>query len=251
MFAEERKSRIAQMIKEGKSVKVNELAKMFGVSESTIRRDLNELESLGIVRRTHGGAVNSFATSFELSFSEKEDRFAKEKEYIGRIAARYIKDGDTVILDSGTTTQYIARNITAKNVVIITNSVNIANELSSREDIEVIVTGGVIRSKTKALVGDIAQNTLKQFRCDKAFVAANAVSAQFGVTTPTHVEAAVKRTMIESAKEVFLVADSSKFGQVAFALICPVGRLDYIITDRMDEKQKEEFKALGVEVITE
>ncbi|WP_039766677.1 DeoR/GlpR family DNA-binding transcription regulator [Caldicellulosiruptor sp. F32] len=251
MFAEERKSKIAQMIKEGKSVKVNELAKLFGVSESTIRRDLNELESLGIVKRTHGGAVNNFATTFELSFAEKEDRFAKEKEYIGKLAAKYIEDGDTIILDSGTTTQYIARNITAKNVIVITNSVNIANELSNREDIEVIVTGGVIRSKTKALVGDITQSTLKQFRCDKAFIAANGVSIEFGVTTPTHLEAAVKRTMIENAKEVFLVADSSKFGQVTFALICPVDRLNYIITDKMDEKQKQEFKALEVEVITE
>jgi len=230
MFAEERKSKIAQMIKEGKSVKVNELAKLFGVSESTIRRDLNELESLGIVKRTHGGAVNNFATTFELSFAEKEDRFAKEKEYIGKLAAKYIEDGDTIILDSGTTTQYIARNIKAKNVIVITNSVNIANELSNREDIEVIVTGGVIRSKTKALVGDITQSTLKQFRCDKAFIAANGVSIEFGVTTPTHLEAAVKRTMIENAKEVFLVADSSKFGQVTFALICPVDRLNYIIT---------------------
>ncbi|QAV33194.1 transcriptional regulator, DeoR family [Fervidobacterium changbaicum] len=251
MFAEERKSKIARIIKEGKSVRVNELAKLFGVSESTIRRDLNELESLGIIKRTHGGAINSFAATFELSFAEKQDRFAKEKEYIGKLAARYIEDGDTIILDSGTTTQYIARSITAKNVTVITNSVTIAYELSNREDIEVIMTGGVIRSKTKALIGDIAQNTLKQFRCNKAFIAANGISLEFGVTTPTYLEAAVKRTMIENAKKVFLVADSSKFGQVSFALICPIERLDYIVTDKMDESQKKEFRALGVEVITE
>lgn len=114
MFAEERKSRIAQMIKSGQSVKVSELAKLFGVSESTIRRDLAELEALGIIKRTHGGAVNNFITSFEPSFAEKEDKFAKEKEYIGKLAASFIHDGDTIILDSGTTTQYIARNITDK-----------------------------------------------------------------------------------------------------------------------------------------
>jgi len=250
MFAEERKSKIAQMIKSGQSVKVSELAKLFGVSESTIRRDLAELETLGVIKRTHGGAVNNFLTSFEPSFAEKEDKFAKEKEYIGKLAASFIHDGDTIILDSGTTTQYIARNINAKNITIITNSVNIAYELSNNDNLEVIVTGGVIRTKTKALVGDITQSILRQFRVDKAFVAANGVSIEFGVTTPSHVEAAIKRAMIENAKEVFLVADSSKFGQVTFSLICPVQRFDYIITDKMDEEQKSEYEKLGVKVIT-
>lgn len=112
------------------------------------------------------------------------------------------------------------------------------------------MTGGVIRTKTKALVGDITQSVLRQFRVDKAFVAANGVSIEFGVTTPSHVEAAIKRAMIENAKEVFLVADSSKFGQVTFSLICPVERLDYIITDKMDDRQRAEYEKLSVKVIT-
>lgn len=251
MFAEERKNKIAEMIKSGQSVKVSDLAKMFKVSESTIRRDLNELETMGAIIRTHGGAVNSINTNFEPSFIEKQDRYLFEKDYIGKVAAKLIKDGDTIILDAGTTTQYIARYITAKNVTIITNSVNLASELSNRDDIEVIVTGGIIRPKTKAMVGFIAENTLRQFRVDKAFVGANGVSIKYGVTTPSSMEASVKRAMMENAKEVFLAVDSSKFDEVTFSLICPVSRLNYIITNQIDDEERIKFKKLGVEVITE
>jgi len=250
MFAEERKGKITEMIKNGKSVRVSELAKQFGVSESTIRRDLADLETIGMIKRTHGGAVDNFVTSFEPSFAEKEDKYAKEKEYIGKLAASFIKDGDTIILDSGTTTKYIVPNITAKNVTIITNSLNIAYELSNNSNFEVIVTGGLLRTRTQALVGDIAQGTLRQFRVDKAFIGANGVSLRFGVTTPNVVEAATKRAMMENAKEIFLVIDSSKFDQVSFALICPVNTIDYIVTDRIEESEKVQYEKIGVRIVT-
>lgn len=250
MFAEERKGKITEMIKSGKSVRVSDLAQQFGVSESTIRRDLADLEAVGMVKRTHGGAVDNFATSFEPSFAEKEDKYAKEKEYIGKIAASFIKDGDTIILDSGTTTKYIVPNITAKNVTIITNSLNIAYELSNNSNFEVIVTGGLLRTRTQALVGDIAQSTLRQFRVDKAFIGANGVSLRFGVTTPNVIEAATKRVMMENAREIFLVIDSSKFDQVSFSLICPVNAIDYIVTNRIEESEKAQYEKLGVRIIT-
>ena len=250
MFAEERKGKITEMIKNGKSVRVSELAKQFGVSESTIRRDLADLETIGMIKRTHGGAVDNFVTSFEPSFAEKEDKYAKEKEYIGKLAASFIKDGDTIILDSGTTTKYIVPNITAKNVTIITNSLNIAYELSNNSNFEVIVTGGLLRTRTQALVGDIAQGTLRQFRVDKAFIGANGVSLRFGVTTPNVVEAATKRAMMENAKEIFLVIDSSKFDQVSFALTCPVNTIDYIVTDRIEESEKVQYEKIGVRIVT-
>ncbi|KRQ86158.1 HTH-type transcriptional repressor GlcR [Caloramator mitchellensis] len=251
MFAEERKNKIAEMIKSGQSVKVSELAKTFNVSESTIRRDLNELETMGTIIRTHGGAVNTLNTNFEPSFIEKQDKYLFEKDYIGKIAAKLIKDGDTIILDAGTTTQYIARYITAKNITIITNSVNLASELSNRDDIEVIVTGGTIRPKTKAMVGFVAENTLRQFRVDKAFIGANGVSIKYGVTTPNSQEANVKKAMIENAKEVCLVVDNSKFNEVTFSLICPVSRINYIVTNQIEDDEKNKLSRLGVEVITE
>ncbi len=250
MFAEERKSKITEMIKNGKSVRVSELAKQFGVSESTIRRDLTNLETIGMIKRTHGGAVDNFVTSFEPSFAEKEDKYAKEKERVGKLAASFIKDGDTIILDSGTTTKYIVPNITAKNVTIITNSLNIAYELSNNSNFEVIVTGGLLRTRTRALVGDIAQGTLRQFRVDKAFIGANGVSLRFGVTTPNVIEAATKRAMMENAREIFLVIDSSKFDQVSFSLICPVNTIDYIVTDRIEESERVQYEKIGVRIIT-
>ncbi|HQO06314.1 MAG TPA: DeoR family transcriptional regulator, partial [Fervidobacterium sp.] len=162
----------------------------------------------------------------------------------------FIKDGDTIILDSGTTTKYIVPNITAKNVTIITNSLNIAYELSNNSNFEVIVTGGLLRTRTQALVGDIAQGTLRQFRVDKAFIGANGVSLRFGVTTPNVIEAATKRAMMENAKEIFLVIDSSKFDQVSFSLICPVNTIDYIVTDRIEESERVQYEKIGVRIIT-
>jgi len=135
-------------------------------------------------------------------------------------------------------------------VTIITNSVNIANDLSNNDNFEVIVTGGIIRTKTKALVGDIAQMVLRQFRVDKAFIGANGVSIKYGVTTPSLIEAMIKRTMIEISKERFLVVDSSKFDQVTFSFICSVEDLDYIITDSISEDQKREYEKLGINIIT-
>ena len=249
MFAEERRFKIAQIIQSGQSVKVAELSRTFEVSEATIRRDLVELENSGHIVRTHGGAVGSITTNFEPSFSEKQERHLEEKEYIGKIAASYINDGETVILDSGTTTQFIAKYITAKNITIITNSTNLANELSHRQDIEVIITGGSVRPLTRAMVGPIAEATLRQFRVDKAFVGANGISIKSGVTTPNYMEACTKRAMVEVAKEVFLAADSSKFGEISFSLIAQVSKFNYIITDKMPEDVRF-YRDLGVEIVT-
>ncbi|MCX7694378.1 MAG: DeoR/GlpR family DNA-binding transcription regulator [Caloramator sp.] len=248
MFAEERKAKILEMINSGNSVRVSELSKLFNVSEATIRRDLIELEQAGCIVRTHGGAVSNTSTNFEPSFKEKQDKFLKEKEQIAKKAASLIEDGDTVTIDSGTTTQFISKYINAKAVTVVTNSVNLADELSDREDIEVIVTGGLLRTKTKAMVGPVAEETLKKLKVDKLFLGANGVSIKSGVTTPNIVEANTKRVMIEGAKEVYLLIDSSKFDEVNFSLICPVSKIDYIITDKLP-KDYEKYQHLGIKFI--
>lgn len=252
MFAEERKIKIAEIIKQGKSVKVSQLAKMFSVSESTIRRDLNELGNWGIIVRTHGGAVGTNINKFEASFLQKQDEHSKEKELIGRLAASIINNGDTIILDSGTTTQYIARFMCAKNVTVITNSIPLSYDLSNRDDIKVITTGGVIRPNTKATVGPIAERTIKEFRVDKAFIGANGISLTSGITTPKLSEANVKRVMMSVANKVYIVADDSKFGKVFFSVICPVKDVDYIITNKKFHKnQIKSYEKMGVEIITD
>jgi len=251
MFAEERRLKIAEIINRGDSVKVSQLAKKFNVSESTIRRDLDELEKSGVILRTHGGAVSKGINRLEATFIEKQDKYAEEKDKIGKIAAEEIKDGDTIILDSGTTTWHVPKYIEAKNITIITNSIALAYELSNRNDIKVINTGGFIRSNTKAQVGPIAERTIKQFRVDKVFLGANGVSLKFGITTPTLEEASVKQSMIDVANKVYLLVDESKFEQVYFSWICDLNDIDYLVTNK--ERPLEEmdyYKNIGVKVLS-
>lgn len=240
MFAEERRLKIAEIINRGDSVKVGELSREFGVSESTIRRDLNELERFGLIMRTHGGAVSTQINKLEATFVEKQDKYSNEKEKIGKIAAEQIKGGDTIILDSGTTTWYLSKFINAKNITIITNSIALANELSNRDDIQLINTGGITRSNTKAQVGSITERTIKQFRVDKAFLGANGISLKSGITTPTLQEAGVKQAMMDVADRVYMLVDESKFEQVYFSWICDIKDIDYMITNK--ERPKEEMK---------
>lgn len=143
MFAEERQQKILELLEKNSSTKVKELARMFDVSESTIRRDLQDMEEKGLLKRTHGGAVRIKKMIFEPTFKEKEDKSQKEKLIIAKTAASLIEDNDTIILDSGTTTLGIARCLEAKDITVITNSIDIASELSERDDIELVITGGL------------------------------------------------------------------------------------------------------------
>lgn len=251
MFAEERQEKIAELLKEKSSIKVNELSNIFNVSESTIRRDLQEMEAKGLLTRTHGGAVEVKKTNFEPTFEEKEDKKHDEKSDIGKLAASLIEDGDTIILDSGTTTLEIAKHINAKNITIITNSIDIASELSNKEDVELIVTGGTLRKVTRAMVGYLTESSLRNFRVDKAFIGSNGISLEEGITTPNFTEAQSKKAMINVANKVFIAADSSKFNNVSFSVISPIRAVTAIITSSdLDETIIKEYQDAGVEVIT-
>lgn len=250
MFAEERQDKIMQKLNESSSLKVIELAEKFNVSESTIRRDLQEMEEKGMLIRTHGGAVGKSATSFEPSFEEKQTERHAEKVGIGSIAASMIEDGDTIILDSGTTSLEIARHITSKDITVITNSIDIAYELSQKDNVEVIVAGGNIRKNTRAMVGYITERALNNFRVDKAFIGANGISIDDGITTPNFVEAQTKKAMISVANKVIICADSSKFNKVCFSVICPLRMVSAIITsDDLDESIIKEYKDSGAEIL--
>lgn len=250
MFAEERQEKIMQMLSKTSSLKVTELADSFNVSESTIRRDLQEMELNGMLTRTHGGAVVKSRTSFEPSFKEKEMEKHDEKVGIGAIAASMIEDGDTIILDSGTTSLEIARHITSHNITVITNSIDIASELSVRDDIELIVAGGNLRKNTRAMVGHITEHILNNFRVDKAFIGANGISIEEGITTPNFIEAQTKKAMINVANRVIISADSSKFNKVCFSVICPLRAVSTIITSSdLDESIIKEYKDSGVEIL--
>lgn len=230
MFAEERKREILRLLEIYKKVKTLELSQLFSVSEPTIRRDINELEELGLLVRTHGGAIATEAVEEEPSFTDKIDRFSLEKNEIGRMAASLIKDNDTVVLDSGTTAVAIARSIKAKNVTVITNSLDVAAVLEDNQDIELFMTGGQIRWNTRAMVGALAEKALSALRVNLAFVGVNGFDEK-GFTTPNMIEAQTKRKMIEIADRAFIVTDSSKYGKTQFCLISELEGISGIISD--------------------
>ncbi|WP_416176157.1 DeoR/GlpR family DNA-binding transcription regulator [Clostridium sp.] len=250
MFAEERQNKILKLLKEQGSLKVVTLTELFNVSESTIRRDLQEMDEKGLLSRTHGGAVSLQSTSFEPSFKEKEIEGHDEKVAIAKLAASMIKDGDTILLDSGTTTLEIAKHITAHKVTVITNSIDISSVLSNNENIDLIVTGGSMRFTTRAMVGPITENVLKNFRVDKAFIGTNGISIEEGITTPNFIEAQTKKTMMNVSNNVIVVADSSKFNKVSFSIISPLKSISSIITSGdLDGETLKNFEDAGVEII--
>lgn len=235
MFAEERKREILRLISQQKKVKTLELSQIFSVSEPTIRRDINELEEQGLLIRTHGGALALDHTEVEASYSEKKDRFSCEKEEIGILAAALIKDHDTVLLDSGTTTLAIAKALKARQITVLTNSLDIAVALEEKPEVDIVVLGGQMRWNTRALVGPIPEKVLEGFRVNLAFVGANGFNEK-GFMTPNLVEAQTKRKMIEIADRAFVVADSHKYGKTQLCVIATLDQVSGIISDhRLDE----------------
>lgn len=230
MFAEERKTEILQLIESGKPVKVGMLSQRFEVSESTIRRDLQELEDAGLLQRTHGGAI-SVQSSFELSYQEKEIRYMEEKQKIAKAAAELVKEGETVFLDTGTTTLQIAYALRGKAITVATNNMDLAQVFIDDPKVEVVVLGGIFRKSTRSLVGYLTNEMLSRLHFDKVFLAANAVDPEFGVTTPNLNEAETKRHMVRAGKEVILVVDHSKLWEKALCQICSMSEVNLLLTD--------------------
>ena len=231
LFAEQRKQKILELLNRDQSVRVAGLCVLFQASPASIRRDLQELQEAGLLVRTHGGAVNKRTAAFEPSLAEKQDCRQPEKAAIARLAVDLIQEGDTVMLDAGSTTLEIARLLRQTlGIRVLTNALNIALELVSA-DVDVTLTGGTLRRKTQSLVGPIAENVLAGLHVDKLFLATNGLDLKKGLTTPNVSEAQTKRAMIASAREVIVVADHSKFGCVAFSQICPLDKVHHLITD--------------------
>ena len=249
MFAEERKAEILQLMESGKPVKVGDLSQRFEVSESTIRRDLQELENSGLIQRTHGGAI-SVQSTFELSYQEKEIRFYDEKQKIAKAAAELVKDGETVFLDAGTTTLQIAYALRGKPITVATNGMDIAQVFVEDSQVEVIVLGGSLRKNTRSLVGFLTNEMLTRLHFDKVFLAANAVDPELGVSTPNLIEAETKRHMVKAGKEVILVVDHSKLWEKAMCKICSLSEINLLLTD--DGLEAADVKRLSqyVQVLT-
>jgi DeoR family fructose operon transcriptional repressor len=249
MFAEERKQQILAALDKTHVVRVEELQKALRASPASIRRDLADLERVGLVKRTHGGAVSPHLAALERPAAEKEDQHRAEKSAIARVAASFVQQGDTIFLDAGSTTRQIALELRRRRgITVVTNALNIAWELRSSE-LEVVLCGGQLRRGTLSQVGPLAEQAIAALHVDKLFLAANGVDIAQGVTTPNLLEAQTKRAMVAHATQVILVADHSKFGRVTFARICGVERLHAVVTDDgLSADLARALEQLGVQI---
>lgn len=229
---EERKHTIlTRLAIEGK-VQVQTLAQLFQVSTETIRRDLDRLEKEGELRKVYGGAVRVRSGMHEAPFQKRSQLQSAEKQAIGRAAAALIEDGETVLLDNGTTTLEIMRELrTRSQVTVITNSVPILNCALEQFAGKIIFAGGDIQPAVQASTGPIAHELLNQFKVNKAFISAGGISLTDGITDYLLEEARISRTMMERAEETILVADHTKFGRSTFARIAPLESISMVVTD--------------------
>jgi DeoR/GlpR family transcriptional regulator of sugar metabolism len=251
MISDQRHQTIINLLEDLGAVTVSDLVKEFKVSEMTIRRDLDILENQGLLRRVHGGAVSRRGRSYEPPFMLRTSENLDNKIRISQAAANLIQNGDSITLDVGTTTLEIARHLQNKqDLTVITPSLQIANELINHPGIRLILTGGILRIGELSMVGHLAERIFEDFFVDKLFLGAGAVDLKTGVSEFNIEDALVKRAMVKSAKSVVLVADSSKFNQVAFTAIVPLSEIHTIITDKeLDPHLATQIQAKGLELI--
>ena len=251
MLNVERRTKILELLEKRGQITVMDLSRRFKTSEVTIRNDLKALHDRGLIRRAHGGAVKVTTVSMDPSLKIKAELHADEKRRIGAAAAEMINDGDSIILDSGTTTHQIARQIKhKKDLKVITNGLNIAMELFGANDIQLIFLGGVIRQNSLSAVGHFAEDILAQLSADKVFLAVDACDLEFGLSTPNVEESQVNQAMARIAKEKILVADSSKFGKRSLSRIIPLSEIDVIVTDRgLPTEIQNELRARDLKLV--
>jgi DeoR family transcriptional regulator of aga operon len=251
MMAEERRTQILQTVRSAGRVRVNELASRFSTSAVTIRNDLNELHQRGLVLRSHGGAVLPDTILHESPVHERLKAHSDEKRRIGAMAATLINDGETIILDSGTTTLEIARQIKKKQgVQIITNGVNIAAELLDARDVQTFIVGGTVRGESASISGHFSEEMFDQFSADKLFLSGAGCDPDCGVSGANLEETMVNRAMLRISREIILVADASKFSKRSMTRIAPFSEIDTVISDTsLDEVIQEKLRSLGCNLI--
>jgi DeoR/GlpR family transcriptional regulator of sugar metabolism len=251
MLANQRREKILELIREDGQAKVMDLARIFKVTEVTIRQDLERLEEEGSIVREHGGAYLKDIDHNVRNLSLQNQDNLAEKMIIAKKAVEYIHEGDTIILDSGSTTTEIAKQISGyKNLTVITNAINISLILGAQAGINLIVTGGEFKAPTLSLTGQKAADFFQNLHVDKLFLATAGIALKSGLTYPGISDICVKRAMIEAANEIYLVADSTKIGKNSFASLGALSLIDYLITDsKIKEEDIEWLKTYDVQFI--
>ena len=249
-YLEERRSEIIRIVNSQGKVSTKELSNLLGLSVVTIRNDINNLAELGVIVKTHGGALStSKVINFEVPAAAKSLRNRKEKEEIGVMAASLINDADVIILDAGSTTFEVAKNIKAKDVTVITNDIQIAYYLTENTKIKTIVTGGTCAPDVYTLVGIQTSKFIDMLYADKLFLGCDAIDFNYGITNRTLEEIAIKQAMISSSEKVIAVVDSTKHDTRVFVKVCELENIDVLITDYISDKNKSIASNLGLEVL--
>ncbi|RXZ82702.1 DeoR/GlpR transcriptional regulator [Paenibacillaceae bacterium] len=248
---DQRRAAIVEQMKARGEVTIQEVMEQYGCSEATARRDLNLLALSGGIIRTIGGAYYEGAGStYESSFNEKKHLLLPEKKSIAQLAASLVREGDVIGLTGGTTTYLIARELKAfRNITVVTNAVNIAMELAESEDIQTVLTGGVMRSKSYELCGPLAESIIEKLNIGKMFTGIDGISSTHGLTTYSELEARIGQLMIARARQVIAVFDHTKLGVSSLFTMAPLSAVHACITDRsVDAEYEREFDRLGMEM---
>lgn len=255
LLVEERRRRILDRLEKQETVTVEDLARSFNVSAVTIRGDLEALSEAGMLVRSHGGALRRMEGYPDVPVKVKETLNHPQKVRIAERAVKMIRENETVVLDSGTTTLEIARQIRRlaaglKGLTVITNALNIALELSAATSVRVIMLGGILRSMSQSLVGPHAEQALKGLQADRAFIGVDGLDLDVGLMTPDVLEAQLTAMMLQIAKEVVIVADSSKFGRRSLSVISRLEPGHKVISDDgVPDEVRAALKARKVELI--
>ncbi|MBB5317375.1 transcriptional repressor AgaR [Tunturibacter empetritectus] len=250
MLIEERRQYILALARQNGRVIVEDLSKDLGISRITIRKDLDYLQAKGVLQRTHGGALlPQSGALFDPSLKEKETQHSQEKQRIADAAVALVKEGQCVLLDSGTTTTAIAKGLKKFSyLTIITNAVNIAAELSGT-DFEVILTGGSLRRNSFSLVGPLAEEVLAEMHADILFLGVDGFDLEIGLTTPNVMESRVNRAMVKASTTTVAVCDSTKFNRRSLSKIVDVAAIHHVITDTdLPKAMAEGIRDLGLKL---
>lgn len=241
MFQIERQTKIYKYLLENKKATVNDLAEYFDVTPMTIRRDLVKMEEDGLVARTFGGVMLKSSLVTELPYNEKESSYMEQKKKIAKAAANLVKDGTSLILDSGTTCMEIAKLICdRKDIKVVTNDIMIASYLMQYENIDLYCTGGRVQSNVGSCIDDNSRNFFENINVEVCFVGSSAVHHKYGVSTPTSQKSVVKRAMLNASDYKVLVSDSSKYMKKGFVKICDIEEFDMVIVDSYLDSQVEQ-----------
>ncbi len=247
----ERQGLIRKLVTTQGRVTVPELSRKFGVSDATVRRDLDELMEQGWVRRTHGGAVNTERSEKEPPMLQRKTAYQAEKTKIGRAAAGLVQDGETIFLGSGTTVLEVAQALPFDiRLTVITNSLPVVNHFVDCSEIDLLVIGGMIRHSEHSMVGHIAEQAIREFRADRVIIGMRAIDTNQGLTNDFLPETMTDRAILKIAPTVIVVADHSKFGRVSSVFVAPITAANIIITDNyLPEEMAEVIRALGVDLM--